>query len=75
MKHSEFHLALHKVFGRTYGDSLAADLVITPDGKTANEALAAGMEPFRVWKALIIATDSPEEALWAHRQDERKKKN
>lgn len=74
MKHSEFTDALREVFG-SYGFSLAADLVL--DGmneRTADQALADGVDPQLVWEAICRTTDLPESLQFPHRADKNKKR-
>jgi hypothetical protein len=62
VKQSEFQAAVAEEFGVGYGDAIVGDLVLTAlGGRTAREALAAGMRPREVWLALCEATDVPEE--------------
>ena len=62
MKLSEFKLALTTEFGGAYGRVLAHDLVLRDlGGRTADEALAAGMQPRAVWLALCKEADVPQD--------------
>jgi hypothetical protein len=66
---------MDEVFGPEYAKSLAQDLVMGALGeRTANEALAAGVDPREVWEALCTAMDVPESARWAHRQPKPKRR-
>ncbi len=59
MRHSEFDRAVSDEFGGS-GRALVEDLVLTAvDGRTAREALAAGVPPREVWLALCAETDVP----------------
>ncbi len=61
MRRSEFDRAVAHEFGAR-GESLVADLVLPQcDGRTAVQALTAGMPPRAVWMALCAVTDVPEE--------------
>ena len=61
MKRSEFQFAVDQEFGAGYGGVLVNDLVLGAlGGRTAREALAAGVAPREVWLALCDATDVPE---------------
>lgn len=61
MRRSEFDRAVRDEFGARAG-SLVSDLVLSAiGGRTAAEALAAGVEPREVWSALCAATDVPPE--------------
>ncbi|QAY74315.1 DUF3046 domain-containing protein [Agromyces protaetiae] len=60
MKLSEFQLAVDDEFGAGYASVLLQDLVLEAvGGRTAREALAAGVPPREVWLALCEATDVP----------------
>ncbi|MFK4730068.1 DUF3046 domain-containing protein [Agromyces mediolanus] len=60
MKLSEFQLAVAEEFGAGYGGVVVADLALAPfGGRTAEEALAAGVPAREVWAALCEATDVP----------------
>lgn len=62
MKLSEFRTAMTTEFGGAYGRVLSADLVLRElGGRTADEALAAGVSPRDVWLALCRETDVPVE--------------
>ncbi|MCD2443755.1 DUF3046 domain-containing protein [Agromyces sp. SYSU K20354] len=62
MKLSEFQIAVDAEFGVGYGGVVVNDLVLAKlGGRTAREALAAGVRPREVWLALCDATDVPEE--------------
>lgn len=53
MRYSEFWELVDGVFGRQVGRALVTDQVLgTLTDRTAAEALAAGEEPARVWRAL-----------------------
>lgn len=71
VKHSEFAHAIQAVFG-TYASSLVRDLVLTEvGGKTAEEALAAGVPPRQVWAAICHAKEI-DPYLWVEIRDTRK---
>ena len=60
MRLSEFRTALKEEFGDGYGRVLTRDLVLTPlGGRTADQALAAGVPARDVWLALCAAVDVP----------------
>jgi hypothetical protein len=62
MKLSEFQIAVDEEFGPGYGGVLVNDLVLERvGGRTARDALAAGVAPREVWLALCEATDVPPE--------------
>lgn len=61
MRLSEFRFAVHQEFG-DYGRVVVRDLVLTEmGGRTAEEAIAAGMPPREIWLALCRASDVPRE--------------
>jgi len=61
LKLSEFQFAVDAEFGAGYGRVVVDDLVLASlGGRTAREALAAGVRPRDVWLALCEATDVPE---------------
>lgn len=68
MKQSEFWNALEQVFGTALGHSLAQDLYLPEFSSTAQEALAAGFDPDRVWGSLVEESGAGEEARWVHRR-------
>lgn len=62
MRVSEFWIAMANEFGDAYSRMLARDLVLTEvRGLTAEQAIAAGLEPRRVWLAVCQASDVPSE--------------
>ncbi|MBN8884029.1 MAG: DUF3046 domain-containing protein [Salana multivorans] len=68
MRLSEFWSVMDEVFGPGYARSLASDLVVSAlDGRTAQQALDAGVPPREVWEALCEATDQPDAVRWLHR--------
>ncbi|WP_394279495.1 DUF3046 domain-containing protein [Microbacterium sp.] len=59
MRHSEFDRAVEDEFG-AHGSALVDDLVLTAvGGRTARQALAAGVAPREVWAALCVEADVP----------------
>lgn len=59
MRLREFRRAVAEEFGDR-GPALTADLVLGAlDGRTADEALAAGVDAAAVWLALCEASDVP----------------
>lgn len=57
MKLSEFQRAVVDEFGSGYGQALLTDLVLAElGGRTAQEALSAGIPPREVWIALCRET-------------------
>jgi hypothetical protein len=61
MRLSHFRTLMVDEFGAGYAASLAADLVLSPLGGTAEQALAAGVDPGEVWAAICDAKDVPAE--------------
>ena len=50
-------------FGDTYAASVAKDYVLADlGGRTVDQALAEGIEPKRIWRAVCEAFEIPEEA-------------
>ena len=72
MKHSELWRAVDTVYGSAYGRSLVKDLVLGGLGRTAEEALAAGESPRRVWDALCDETQASEAQRWVYREAPRR---
>ena len=61
MKSSEFQRAVADEFGTLYGRSLTTDLVLGElAGRTAQQALEAGVPPREVWLALCRETGVPQ---------------
>lgn len=62
MRLTEFNERVTPRFGATYGASVLADHVLTGfDGRTAAQAIEAGIEPRDVWRALCADFDVPRE--------------
>ncbi|MDQ4137819.1 MAG: DUF3046 domain-containing protein [Actinomycetota bacterium] len=60
MRRSEFMIAVADEFGEAYGQVLLHDLHLADvGGRTAREALSAGVPPREVWLALCRAKDVP----------------
>lgn len=60
MKRSEFDIAVADEFGEAYGRVLVNDLALSAlGGRTAREAMTAGVEMRNVWLALCDETDVP----------------
>jgi hypothetical protein len=60
MRQSEFQQAVDDEFGAAYGSVLVHDLVLAElSGRTAEEALKAGVPARDVWFALCAAKDVP----------------
>ena len=59
-------------FGSSYSRVLAADLVLGQlGGRTAAEALAAGIPPKTVWLAVCDIQDVPQERRWGKDREPR----
>lgn len=62
MRESHFRILMAAEFGSGYARSVARDQVLGAlSGRTADEALAAGVAPATVWAALCEAMDVPAE--------------
>jgi hypothetical protein len=62
VRFSEFRRAVATEFGEQYGRALLRDLVIDKlGGRTADQALAAGISEREVWVALCDAMEVPVE--------------
>ena len=60
MRLSEFWLAVSEEFGDQYGRVLVHDVVLDPvGGLTAEQAIAAGVQPRQIWLALCDVQDVP----------------
>lgn len=60
MRVTEFWERMTSRFGSAYADSISRDQVLSSlQGRTAEEALAAGAEPRDVWLAVCEAFDVP----------------
>lgn len=60
MRHTEFWARMEDALGPTYARSWAELFVMAElDGRTATEALAAGVPPKRVWAAVWRTLELP----------------
>ena len=60
MKHTEFWSRLEHALGPAYARSWASMFVLTElGGRTVDEALAAGVPPKEVWRAVWAALELP----------------
>jgi hypothetical protein len=60
MKHTEFWTRMEGALGPEYARSWAAMFVITDlGGRTVDEALAAGVPPKEVWRAVWATLELP----------------
>lgn len=60
MRLTEFHELVKGQFGAVRGSSLLVDHVLTRlGGRTAAQAIADGVEPREVWRALCADFDVP----------------
>ena len=74
MRLSEFWLAVSDEFGEAYGRVLTNDLVLgSLGGRTAGDAIKAGIAPREIWLALCAAMDVPENRRYGVGQREPKK--
>lgn len=65
MRYSEFWDAVEDAFGPQLGRVLVAEQVLDGlDERTAEQALAAGEDPRRVWRALCDAMQVPPARRW-----------
>jgi hypothetical protein len=56
MRLTDFWSRLEAVFGSVYAPSVASDQVLaTLDGRTVEQALAAGVPTVAVWRAVVAA--------------------
>ncbi|MBB1252583.1 DUF3046 domain-containing protein [Streptomyces alkaliterrae] len=62
MRLTDFWERMAAHFGASYADSFARDHVMSElGGRTVYEALEAGWEAKRVWRAVCVAVDVPAE--------------
>jgi hypothetical protein len=60
MKHTEFWNRMDAALGSAYSRSWASMFVLTElDGRTVDEALAAGVSPKEVWRAVWAVLGLP----------------
>jgi hypothetical protein len=60
MKHTEFWNRMDAALGPAYARSWASMFVITDlDGRTVDEALAAGVPPKEIWRAVWAVLGLP----------------
>lgn len=60
MRHTEFWSRLEHALGSSYARSWASMHVLADlGGRTVDEALAAGVPPKEVWRAVWVALDLP----------------
>ncbi len=60
MRHTELWARLNQTLGQAYAGSWASQYVIADlGGRTVEEALAAGVPPKDVWRAVWSALDLP----------------
>jgi hypothetical protein len=61
VKHTEFWARMESALGPDYARSWASMFVLADlGGRTAEEALAAGISPKQVWRAVWAALDLPD---------------
>lgn len=74
MRLSEFWLAMSDEFGDAYGRMLAHDVVLGEvGGRTAEEAIKAGIPVREIWLAICRSSDVPPERWYGVGQREPKK--
>lgn len=60
MRHTEFWTRMDEALGTAYARSWASMFVLTDlDGRTVEEALAAGVPPKQVWRAVWAVLGLP----------------
>lgn len=60
MRHTEFWARMERALGPSYARSWAGQHVLAElDGRTVEEALAAGEDPKVVWRAVWAALELP----------------
>ena len=60
MRHTEFWARMEEALGASYARHWSGYYVIRDlDGRTADEALAAGVPPKEVWRAVWAALELP----------------
>ncbi|NLI19533.1 MAG: DUF3046 domain-containing protein [Actinomycetales bacterium] len=69
MRLSEFTSAVASRFDPRYAQAIMNDLVLPGIGSTPAQALAAGIDPQRVWDAVCLELRLPEEERYPHRQE------
>ncbi len=61
MRHTEFWARMHAVLGEAYAPVWASHQVIAElGGRTVDDALAAGLSPKQVWRAVAERLELPE---------------
>ncbi|MCV7358268.1 DUF3046 domain-containing protein [Mycolicibacterium fluoranthenivorans] len=63
MRLTEFNERVTGQFGAAYGASVLVDHVLSGIGRTAAEAIEAGVEPRDVWRALCADFEVPRD-VW-----------
>jgi hypothetical protein len=73
VRHSEFWQLLDDEFGPAYARTVARDVVVDAlGGRTSEQALAAGVRPQEVWRALCDAMEVPAERRWGRDPKQRR---
>lgn len=76
MTHTEFWDVLRSVFPGGRAESVARDLVLPQlQSLTCEEALAAGMKPIEIWKAVVEEMSLPVDYIFLHRRKNQKTTN
>ena len=74
MRLSQFNTLMTDEFGQAYSQVISRDLVMGALGdRTAEQALAAGIDPKEIWLALCEANGVPKER-WAGKPQPKKTK-
>ena len=61
MRLTDFWYRMNEAFGPGYAESFARDYVVAQlDGRTVEQALAAGVDARTVWRAVCTAMELPE---------------
>lgn len=75
MRVSEFWTLMREEFGGGYAATLAREHVVSALGeRTAEQALAGGVDPREVWLALAADLQVPRER-WLGRDDDRRRRS
>ncbi|WP_124055023.1 DUF3046 domain-containing protein [Arcanobacterium ihumii] len=70
MKHTEFWVVLDRAFPDGRGRALSQDLSLVELGNiTAQEALNQGLDPRKIWEAIVVEMDLPPQYVYLHRID------
>ncbi|MBK9741028.1 MAG: DUF3046 domain-containing protein [Actinobacteria bacterium] len=59
MRLTDFWDRMDEVFGPSYAQSWARDMVLADLGMTATDAIAAGVDTRDIWRAVCATTEVP----------------